>query len=217
MGLPIDRLIVATNENDILYRFSSSGVFARGAVVPSVAPAIDIQVPYNFERFLYMMCDENADKVRAWMEEFEKHGTLTLDKELLTRSAQFIGSLSINSSVGALCLYVYTDDMLKDTLKTIGEYYKQHKYLLDPHTAVGVTAAQRLKHDRVIDETLTCICLATAHPGKFQDAITKAVGEEVPLPAVLAQLQSLPTQFLTFSADKQQAELQLRQLISTAF
>ncbi len=155
MGLPVDKLVLATNENDILARYFTSGVYARGAVAQTLSPSMDIQVASNFERYLYHRAGDDPATVRSWMEEFAPTGRLV--------------------PAGAFPdpLFLAGAGTTEDTLAAIRDTYATTGVVLDPHTAVGVSVA--LRH--LSDEAPT-ICLATAHPAKFPDAVRRAIGRD---------------------------------------
>ena len=181
MGLPIKSLLLATNENNILTRFVNDGDYSVDKVVSTVSPSMDIQVASNFERYLYYLYDENPSRVCESFAAFAATGRMEFsDEERKTVSLDF-SSQSVNQ---------------QETLTTIASFYKNTGYLLDPHTAVGVKAAL----DRVSDKT-PVICLATAHPAKFGDAVIAATGLEPPRPAKLAGIESLPSRFEVKDAD----------------
>ncbi len=173
MGLPIGRLVLATNENDILCRFFTTGIYRRGEVAPTLSPSMDIQVASNFERYLYYQQDENADRVRDMMNRFAQGEDIRV-------SPQEDGSID--------GLIVAGRGTRQDTLQTIRDIHRQHGYLLDPHTAVGVHVAQANRRSGV-----PMICLATAHPAKFADAIEQAVGEDLAHHPSLDALEGAPT------------------------
>ena len=160
MGLPVDRLVLATNENDILSRFFQTGVYERGAVAKTLSPSMDIQVASNFERYLYHRAGDDPATVRAWMDTFAKTGKLDLrssDSGLRTPDPLVLSGAGTTA----------------DTLATIRETYAATGAVLDPHTAVGVAVALRnLSGDAPM------ICLATAHPAKFPDAVKSAIGRD---------------------------------------
>jgi threonine synthase len=164
----IDKLILATNENDILTRFVNQGDYSlAGSVRHTSSPSMDIQVASNFERYLYYLRDENPDRVREDMAAFSGTGRLDLSDQLDRVSRDFL-SCSVSE---------------QETLATIGEVDRDENYLLDPHTAVGYRAARKLR-----DPDRPVICLATAHPAKFGEAVQKATGRQVQLPPALAGL-----------------------------
>jgi threonine synthase len=158
MGLPVSRLILATNENDILARMIQSGVYEKSRVAHTISPSMDIQVASNFERFLYALLDESPDAVREAMSAFGTEGRL---------------DLNAHGAHPALKLFAAQAVDTERTLATIRGADAKHGMLLDPHTAVGVAAGDAL---RLSGDPL--VCLATAHPAKFVDAIVQAVGRE---------------------------------------
>jgi threonine synthase len=158
MGLPVDRLVLATNENDILARFFQTGEYRLGSVAATLSPSMDIQIASNFERYLFHRAGDDAATLRSWMEAFAATGALALPP----RCGGIVDPLFV-AGVGNTA----------DTLATIRGYHARHGYVLDPHTAVGVSVAER--H---LDPAAPMICLATAHPAKFPEAIARATGQE---------------------------------------
>lgn len=152
MGLPAKKLILATNENNILSRFFNTGEYSLGDVVPTLSPSMDIQVASNFERYLYYRVGCDSEKLSVMMQHFSATGSLLVD--------------------GSDDLFAAGEGNTLQTLETIKNVYEENGYVLDPHTAVGVAVAERFQ----CSETPT-ICLATAHPAKFTDAIEQAIGE----------------------------------------
>ena len=180
MGLPIDKLIVGTNENDILHRFFSRGEYHSTEVKETLSPSMDIQISSNFERYLYDLTGNSSKQLQLWMDEFEQSGELTVESNLQKKAQQDFASARV-------------DD--EEILSIIRKFHQDHKYLLDPHSAVGVCAAEKI-------EILTpVICLACAHPAKFSMAIRKALGTEPKLPEELASLHNLKTRGKTVPAD----------------
>ena len=171
----ITRLVLATNENDILYRFISRGDYSLGKVVPTISPSMDIQVASNFERYLYYLWGEDPARVREGMENFKRTGRLIFSREELERVSRDFASRAVSQ---------------EETLETIGSFYRQTGYILDPHTAVGVTAGLALR-----EEGVPMICLATAHPAKFPEAVKKAIGKEPPKPPRIAELENKERRF----------------------
>ncbi len=176
MGFPIHRLIVATNENDILSVFFRTGLYQRGRVQFTISPSMDIQVASNLERFLYYHLDENPTALQAFMDTFEQTGE--------ARLAPPGDDIFLAAAVDT-----------QDTLTAIGEVYRRTGYIADPHTAVGLAAAGRLEVEG------TVACLATAHAAKFPDAVDKAVGKPVARHPALAALQGKPTRRTVIPAD----------------
>jgi threonine synthase len=164
MGLPIDKLILATNENDILSRFFNSGIYGMADVVSTISPSMDIQVASNFERYLYYRVGEDAEKLTALMDGFKESGSLSVD---------------LNDNGGVDDLFAAGRGDTASTLEIIKRYKDEHGYVLDPHTAVGVFVGEQFK-----SEAVPVICLATAHPAKFTQAIIDATGEAVHHPTL---------------------------------
>jgi threonine synthase len=180
MGLPIDKLIVGTNENDILHRFFSSGEYHRAEVKETLSPSMDIQISSNFERYLFNLAGKSSEQLQLWMDEFENSGRLTIGADLLSNAKNDFVSGSVDDA---------------EILSTIRNYNQQHGYLLDPHSAVGVRAAEKT------DIRTPVICLACAHPAKFSKAIRKALGTEPKLPEELAALENMDTRSKTVPAN----------------
>ena len=177
----INRLILATNENDILSRFVNQGDYSTsGAVTPTYSPSMDIQIASNFERYLYYLRDEDGAQVKKDMEGFAASGKMDLSA-LKDRVGEDFISCSVSED---------------ETIATIKEVYEKEGYLLDPHTAVGVKAAWELGTD---DRPV--ICLSTAHPAKFGEAVKKATGTDVDLPPALADLQDKESHCELMDAD----------------
>ena len=171
MGLPIRRLVLATNSNDILARYFNSGIYQKGSVHFSESPAMDIQIASNFERFLFYHLAEDSVQVNRFMEDFHTTGL-----------AGVPGCQGIMEQFEAGSV----DDI--DTLQSITRCYQDNGYLADPHTAVGITLAER-----VIEPGVPMVCLATAHPAKFEAAVQKALPLIVPGHDSMKNLPGLET------------------------
>ena len=181
MGLPIDQLILATNENDILTRFFRTGVYGKATVVPTISPSMDIQVASNFERYLFYQMDQDADRVQAAMEQFSQDGRLEV-------------SVDKNGVVDPL--FIAGRGSTAETLRVIQRYEEQYDYLLDPHTAVGVGVAEQ--HPA----SVPTICLATAHPAKFTQTMEQAIGRSVHH-RILDALEGAPTRCVPIANDRE--------------
>jgi threonine synthase len=181
MGLPVEKLLLATNENNILTRFINEGDYSKGSVVQTVSPSMDIQVASNFERYLYYLFNEDPARVRDCFSQFAATGRMTFTAEEMKRVREEFASCSVNEA---------------ETLETIAAFHRETSYVLDPHTAVGVRAAQECVTGG------TAVCLATAHPAKFAEAVEKATGNPPPLPASLNGIDKLPTRFEIMPADR---------------
>ncbi len=175
MGLPIKKLLLATNANDILSRFINTGVYESAQVQPTLSPSMDIQLASNFERYLYFLADCNPQKLKEMMAVFSKSGKLTLDPELFARVKADFTATRVHDQA---------------TLETIKNIWEKTGYILDPHTATGVCAANNLR--KQADNNSAIVCLATAHPAKFPEAVKKAIGKLPPAPPAIAALDKLP-------------------------
>jgi threonine synthase len=165
----IGKLILATNENDLLTRFVTRGDYSKGTVVATSSPSMDIQVASNFERYLYYLHDRDTEKTRQDMEAFARDGKL----DFSTMQEKIQADFTAHSA----------DE--KETAETIRECYEAYDYILDPHTAVGVHCARALSAG---PDMVPVVCLATAHPAKFGDAVARAIGRQPELPPGLAGL-----------------------------
>ncbi len=169
MGLPVDRLIVATNENDILHRTLETGVYERQGVTPTIAPSMDIQVSSNFERLLFELYDGDGGAVAQSMAELGESGRFALSQGALTRLNEGFSSVRVDqAAAGAM----------------IARVAREGGPVLDPHTAIGVVAAEACRGDA----SVPMIALGTAHAAKFPDAVGEACGVRPALPARLADL-----------------------------
>ena len=184
MGLPIHRLIVATNENDILHRALARSDYSRRGAVPTLSPSMDIQVSSNFERLLYCEGGSNGQATAAQMREFERTGTLRLTDEQLTGMGRVFSSAAIDN---ARCM------------QAMRKTYDETGVILDPHTAVGLAAARDLQADGTIDPTVPMVTLATAHPAKFPDAVENAIGRRPDLPERFSDLFDREERYTTLA------------------
>jgi len=168
-GLPIRHLVAGVNANDIVDRAFRMGEFHRSdAMEKTLSDAINIQVPYNFERLLYYACGEDTSQVRKWMEQMDATGKLTLPAELLSKLQDKYRSRRVDDP---------------EILTTIQSCFQDHGYLIDPNTAVAVAAAQALYPDHAAGVATTAsqlpvAILATASPCKFQETVMKAIGSD---------------------------------------
>ena len=161
MGLPINKLIVATNKNDILQRVINTGEYKPDTVKATITPSMDIQVASNFERLLYYILDESDSKVGSLMNDLSSKSLFNLEKKEIDRIKKDFEAVKV------------TDE---ETVSIINEIYKEHKFIIDPHTATGVGAAKSFKNLGDI------VVLGTAHPYKFNDTIKKAIGKNLDSP-----------------------------------
>jgi len=174
MGLPIDRLIIATNENDILARALATGVYKPLGVKPTQSPSMDIQVSSNFERLLFEALGRDASALRGLMGNLKQSGEFTIAPEPL---AFIRRDFDANRASEPQCE------------AEIAHVHRESGIILDPHTAIGVVAARAAL---VRDPHTPVIALATAHPAKFPDAVERATGERPALPPHLASIMNKP-------------------------
>lgn len=176
MGLPIDQLIVATNQNDILHRCIQNNDHTKKSLEHSLSPSMDIMVSSNFERMLFDAYQKDGVAIRQLMEDF-KSGSMILTDDAYQRIVSLFASDRLDDA---------------EMQSVIAEFYQRNGYLLDPHTAIGVQAARNCRKDM----STPMVCLATAHPVKFPEAIQKSgVEGDLQLPPHMSDLMSREEQF----------------------
>ena len=169
MGLPINKLLVATNQNDILHRAISEGKYVSEKVFETLSPSMDIQVASNFERLIYDLNNKDANLTNEIMKTIKKDKSYIINEiELKKINSDFL-SASLSED---------------EVIKTISDVYKKNKLILDPHTAIGFAAFNKASLEG------NNIVLATAHPSKFPDAINKALDMNAELPKELQYVLS---------------------------
>ncbi|WP_417808411.1 threonine synthase [Thioclava sp.] len=170
MGLPIERLVIATNQNDILHRCLEVGDYTKRGVTPSISPSMDIEVSSNFERALFWAYGKDGAAISALMDELKTDGSFTVSP----------------NAIGALRA-VYDSGAVGEgrTMEEIGDSLRETGELLCPHSAVGVNVA---KEALARDPSTPMVTLATAHPAKFPDAVEEATGIRPALPSRMADL-----------------------------
>ncbi len=176
----IRRLVLATNSNDILTRFVNDGDYSLSSVVQTTSPSMDIQSASNFERYLYYLMDSEPDRTRDCMQEFATSGKIDLSSYQDQIRRDFMASAVTEEQV----------------TETIHEFHKEFNYVLDPHTAIGVKAA--LTHHK---QGVPIVCLATAHPAKFSEAVNAAIGQDPDSPPSLAGLMDKESRCELMDAD----------------
>ena len=191
MGLPIKQLIIATNKNDILHRFISRNQYNLTGLETSLSPSMDIMVSSNFERFIFDMFKGDTNKVRKFVIGLSS-AVKQVGKEEWARAKANFYSASVSDET---------------TCAVIKKIHDKHGYLLDPHTAIGVKAAQLCK----IDALTPMITLATAHPVKFSEAIAKAVLDTPELPRHLSDLLQLEETYVVMPNDLAVVETYIKQ------
>jgi len=171
MGLPIEQLIVATNQNDILHRCIQDNDHSKKSLEHSLSPSMDIMVSSNFERMLFDVYQRDGNAIRQLMEDF-KSGAMTLTDDAYQRIVALFASDRLD------------DQQMK---AVVADVYQSNDYLLDPHTAIGVQAARNCRKDLLAP----MVCLATAHPAKFPEAIEKSgIQVDLTLPTHMSDLMS---------------------------
>jgi threonine synthase len=187
MGLPVDRLVVATNVNDILARTFDTGDYETRGVVATSSPSMDIQVSSNFERLLYETCGRDPAKVSALMGSLAQSGRFTVPGEALKQ-------------MRALLSADRADEQEVDA--EIRAWMKEASYCVDPHTAVALAVAEKETRDPAIP----MVVLSTAHPAKFPDAVKAACGVSPALPDWLSDLPQKAERFTVLPADQAKIE-----------
>jgi threonine synthase len=179
MGLPVAKLIVATNVNDILHRALSAGDYSRGTVVQTHTPSMDIQVSSNFERLLFELGGADGQASAERMRGFEETGRMLLTNAQLDGAAALFSSERVDGDAMAAAM--------RWAAELAGE-------LIDPHTGVALAAARAAELD------VPVVTLATAHPAKFGDAVERATGRRAALPARLGDLHAREERYATLPA-----------------
>lgn len=193
MGLPIERLLIGTNSNDILARTLASGAYEMRGVAATTSPSMDIQISSNFERLLFEAHGRDGAAVRRLMQSLQQSGRFEIAAEPLARIRGEFDAAAISEP---------------DTAAEIGRTWREAGYLLDPHTAVGVAAARQ---GLTADPATPMIVLGTAHPAKFPAAVEAASGVTPKLPAHLADLMERKERFTLLPNDQGRVEDFVRQ------
>ena len=164
MGLPVNKLIVATNQNDILHRAITKGKYETEKVIATLSPSMDIQIASNFERLIFHLNNFDDEKTKKIMNEIKQDGKYLISKEKLEKINKDFLSASLNE---------------KEVLNIINEVYEKYDYVLDPHSAIGFGALRKVNPEG------NNIVLATAHPCKFPDAVSQSINIKPNLPKEL--------------------------------
>lgn len=195
MGIPIERLIVGSNSNDILTRFFRSGVMAAAPVTPTLSPSMDIQISSNFERLLFDLHQRDSAALTDGMHRFRASGSFSIAPNQL-------------DTARALFSAYRTDD--DQTRATISETWRRSGQLVDPHTAVGLHAARAARAEGVVPAAVPMVALACAHPAKFPEAVTAATGVHPALPDRLADLATRPERLVVLPNDLDAVQTYIR-------
>ena len=177
-GLPVEQLIIATNANDILTRFFGTGEMSMNPVVPTLAPAMDIQVSSNFERLMFDLCGRDGRVITQSMAAFRDGGTMRLGDDAMEKARSLFDASRLD------------DGGIRAAIKQVRD---ETGTLIDPHTATAIHAAS----EKARNASAPMVVLGTAHPAKFLDAVESAVNERPDLPPRLASLLDLPERMET--------------------
>jgi threonine synthase len=186
MGLPVDRLIIASNANDILPRTVAHGAYETRAVLATTSPSMDIQVSSNFERYLFEACDRDPSVVRAHMGALEQQGRFDLGRAMARLKTDFAAASASEAEVA---------DAIRATEAASG-------YRTEPHTACAIVASGKVPGDPAVPRVI----LSTAHPAKFPDAIEAITGRRPPLPERLSGLLTARERQTVLPADQGRIE-----------
>jgi len=178
MGVPVKKLVIGTNSNDILFRFLETGQMKTGKVVPTISPSMDIQISSNFERVLFDLYGRNGEATAGTMHYFRTKGPFALDEGMMQRLRHIFSAYRFDDA---------------ETQEIMGRLHKEKNYLADPHSAVGIGAAEKYMAENGSNSPV--VTLATAHPAKFPDAVKKATGVFPELPPRLADLHQREERF----------------------
>jgi len=181
IGLPIDKLIIATNENDVLSTFTNNGYIKLKSVKQTISPSMDIQLPSNLERFIYDLFKKNNKLVKDQLEKLYKNKRIFINKNKIKQIQNYFKSSKVNE---------------KNTLLEIKEFFFKKKIVIDPHTAVGIRAVRNLEI-----KNKPIIYVATAHASKFPETINKVIKKKILLPEKNKSLLKLKENFKIISLD----------------
>ena len=192
MGLPIERLVIATNSNDILHRSLSANDYSKGELLHSLSPSMDIMISSNYERLLFDLYDRDGGVMADLMRDFNAGSPINLPESALRRARELFSSARVD------------DDT---TVKVIAEQFENTEYLMDPHTAIGFEAGRLAQ----ADISGPMICLSTAHPAKFAEAVERSgVDTSVDLPHHLKDLMQREERFEVLDNSLQSVQKAIR-------
>jgi len=193
MGLPIDRLMIGTNANDILARTLTTGTYEMKGVEATTSPSMDIQISSNFERLLFEAYDRDGEAIRRLMANLNQSRSFTIDAEPLARIREEFSATAVDEANVA-------DEM--------AQTYRSTGYVLDPHSAVGTRAGRALLKQK---PEVPVVALSTAHPAKFPDAVERATGIRPALPPHMADLMERKESFTVLPNDQSAVERFIRE------
>ncbi|WP_428492699.1 threonine synthase [Rhodopila sp.] len=194
LGLPVARLIVGSNRNDILARFLASNDMSVAPVQPSLSPSMDIQVSSNFERLLFELLDRDGEATRRTMLDFRRLGRMAVPEPVWHRARDLLHGFRLDDA---------------GTEAEIRRLQAASSYLADPHSAIGIAAARALR----CPGGVPTVAMATAHPAKFPDAMQRATGKRPALPERMADLLTRGERFAVVPNDLGAVETAVRTLV----
>ena len=192
MGLPIRRLILGTNSNDILVRFFETGEMITQPVVSTLSPAMDIQISSNFERVLFDLSGGDGSSVKSVMEDFRHQGKMRPKIEIFEKACSLFYASRLD------------DQGIKNQIEKI---YQNNNLIIDPHTATGIHAAEGFMRK----DNTPLVALGTAHPSKFPEAVEEAIGVKPSLPAKLSSLMERHEQVTYLPSNLSRVKKYIRQ------
>lgn len=191
MGLPIEQFIIGSNRNDILTRFFEGGTMLQRTVEASLSPSMDIQISSNFERYLFEVSGRDAQKISALMDEFKQKGVFLAEPQLFEKVTRDFSAYRL-------------DD--QGTKAEILRLYRETGEIIDPHSVIGIAAARA----KANDPSVPVVCMGTADPAKFSDAVESVIGAKVPYPARLEKVLGAQEHFDVMDNDLQTVQAFIR-------
>ncbi len=196
MGLPVGRLVIATNVNDILARTLETGRYETRDAVATDSPSMDIQVSSNFERLLYELSGHDSAWLKGFMEEFAQNGTAELGEGVHKKFRKLFAAGRLD------------DDGTQEVIRQVRQ--GGGGYVADPHTAVGLGVAAQMREQGEVAASMPLVTLSTAHPAKFPDAVERATGEPPFQPEIIVAQKGLPERFEVLANDFEQVAAHIR-------
>ncbi|MEE9447135.1 MAG: threonine synthase [Arenicellales bacterium] len=194
MGLPIEQFIIGSNRNDILTRFFETGEMSQRDVEASLSPSMDIQISSNFERFLFESNGRDAEQITQMMDDFKQTGKFAADEALMK---------TIRKDFSA---YRLDDEQTKAEILRV---YQETGEIIDPHSIVGIAAARAMAKD----SSIPVVCMGTADPAKFADAVEPVIGRKVPMPERLQKVLNAKERFDVLENDLDKVQTYIKQKV----
>ena len=199
MGLPIEKLVIASNHNNLLEKCLSNGLYEPSKVNPSISPSMDIQVASNFERILFDICNQDESRVVNLMHNLKNKKKFQLKKNELSKLQKNFISHSVSE---------------EETLETIKYVYQKYNFVIDPHSAIGFKALKKINN---FMEKNSYFSFETAHPCKFPDAIIKAINKEPPMPDFVKKIFSKEEKFVVLDNDIELLKKYIKKEVNNSF